>query len=153
MAMSHRLIAGCLFSALIAAALPAANGGHRRCCRDACCQPQPCVAQCCQPQTCLVPEWTTETRTIPCIEYRTEQREQKCLVWKPVFEDQQQAYTVMVPYQETRKATRCVFDTVTDNVEQKYCVLVPYQETRKATRCVYDTVTDNVEQKYCVMVP
>ena len=37
---------------------------------------------------------------------------------------------------------------MTDNVEQKYSVMVPYQEDRKATRCVYDTVTDNVEQKY-----
>src|SRR4029453_15742691 len=59
----------------------------------------------------------------------------------------------MVPYQEQRKATRCVYDTVTDDVEQKYTVVVPYQEQRKATRCVYDTVTDNVEQKYTVVVP
>ena len=88
-----------------------------------------CATSTCTPQ--LVPQWTTETRTIACIEYRTEQRQQKCSVMRPVWEDQQQPYVVMVPYQEERKATRCVFDRVTDNVEQKYCVMVPYQERHR----------------------
>ena len=44
-----------------------------------------------------------------------------------------QTYTVNVPYEETRQATRTVCKPVTKNVTQTYTVNVPYEETRQAT--------------------
>src|SRR5262245_21670876 len=58
-----------------------------------------------------VPQWVMETRKIICTEFRTEQRQRTISVCRPVTEDTEQTHTVMVPYQEERKATRCVYDT------------------------------------------
>ena len=54
-----------------------------------------------QCQSRLVPEWTTETRSVQCTENRIERREYKYNVCRPVWEEQDQTYTVMVPHQET----------------------------------------------------
>src|SRR5204863_444734 len=130
---------------VLSAALPMTDAGHRR----ACCN-QYAAPQCCAPQSMLVPQLVTENRTVLCTEYRTERREQKYTVCRPVYEQQDQVYTVMVPQQETRTATCTVYETVTENVEQQYSVMVPYQEQRQATRCVYETVQEQRTQKVCV---
>jgi hypothetical protein len=72
----------------LAAAVPQARGADGNACANGCC-PAPC--------TVLVPQWTTEKRKVTCWEYRTEQRQNTFYVSRPVWEDQEQTYTVMVP--------------------------------------------------------
>jgi hypothetical protein len=176
---------------LCAAAAQAGDCGWHR---SDCC-PAPCAAPCqpcCQPVACapaceevtrtvMVPEWTTERRTITCTEYRHEQQERTITccrpVWReeqrevtvmvprqemrtvtrtvcrPVWREEQRTVTVMVPHQEERQGTRIVCEMVPTEVEQTYCEMVPHQEERTMTRCVYDTVTEDVEETFCVMVP
>ena len=89
-----------IVSLTLSLAVPVADAGHRRnrCCPE---QQECCPAQ----QTQLVPEWTTETRTVQCTESRIERRTHKYCVSRPVWEERDQTYTVMVPHQETRTAT------------------------------------------------
>ena len=79
----------------------------------------------------LVPQLVTENRTVLCTEYRTERRECKYTVCRPVFEQQDQVYTVMVPHCENRTGTCTVYENVMENVQQQYSVMVPYQEQQQ----------------------
>ena len=72
-----------------------------------------------------MPQFFTENRTVMCTEYRTEQRTCKYNVCRPVWEDQDQVITVMVPHQEDRTGTCTVYENVTENVQQQYCVQKP----------------------------
>ena len=77
----------------------------------------------------LVPRVENRTRTIAYSEMETRTREEKYTVCTTVPETTTQEYTVMVPYSETRKGTRCVVTPVTKNIEQPFTVMVPYTET------------------------
>ena len=103
--------------------------------------------------TRLVPRTEMRTRTVAYTETETRTRDEKYVECRTVSETVDQSYTVMVPYTETRKGTRCVVTPVTRNVEQQYTVMVPYTETRTGTRCITTPVTRNVEQTYTVNVP
>ena len=63
-------------------------------------------------------------------------REVAYVVRKPVWRDVEQEYTVCVPRQVTKTATRRVCKTVWKDVEQTYTVYEARTETRTATRCV-----------------
>ena len=103
--------------------------------------------------TKLVPHTEMRTRTVAYSEMETRTRDEKYIECKTVAETVDQQFTVMVPYTETRKGTRCVVTPVTKDVEQTYTVMIPYTEVRKGTRCVVTPVTKNVEQTYVVNVP
>src|SRR5688500_18529861 len=103
----QRLKGGLALWCLLALATPA-EAGDCGDCRQACCPaPAACAPQCAPTyRTVQVPQWTTETRTVTCTEYRSEPRERTITVAKQVWQPQEQTYTVMVPQQEERTANR-----------------------------------------------
>lgn len=113
--------------AALAAMAPAKGEAHfRRRCRC----PVPC-ATLCEPQyverTVMVPQWTTDTRTVNVTEYRNETRERTITVHKPVPETQQKTrtYTVMVPRTETETVNYTVTKPVYETKTVEYEVNVP----------------------------
>ncbi len=125
-----RICAGICFTAvLLSATLPVANAGRRRSCACETCAPQSCA-----PQTVMVPQFFTENRTVTCTEYRTEQRECKSMVCRPVWEEQDQVYTVMVPHQEDRTGTCTVYENMPRIMcKSSIACKFPTREQRKAT--------------------
>ena len=88
----------------------------------------------------LVPRTEMRTRTVAYTENETRTREEQYTECKTVSETVQQSYTVMVPYCETRKGTRCVLTPVTKEVQQTYTVNVPYTEQRTGTRTEWECI-------------
>ena len=123
----------------------------------------------CGERTVLVPEWTTETRTVKCTEYQNEKRERTVTVYKNVPEtvEKTRKYTVMVPEKRTKTVNytvrKPVYETKTreckvrvpewKTVEQTYTVNVPYTEHVEKTYTVRVPEWNEVEKQFTVMVP
>ncbi len=92
MQQCQRITGLVLLSWLVCA--PQIRAGDCGNCRAACCPaPAACAAQCGPAyRTVRVPQWTTETRTVVCTEYRSEPRQRTISVCRQVWEPQEQAY-------------------------------------------------------------
>ena len=111
-----------VFAAVSALASPAEaswfHGSRNSGCCSSCCG---CGSSCCEMPACggctyqtvqktiMVPTMVTEMQTVNCMEYRTEQRQRTCTVYKVVPETKmvQYQYTVMVPETHT-ETVNCV---------------------------------------------
>lgn len=101
-------------------------------------------------QTVLVPHRSHEVRTVKVTEFRPEPRQRTITVRKqvPYTESKTEEFVVMVQKTEIRQVTHMVCRPVVEQVEQSYTVMVPQQETRKGVRhtavCRPETVTATV---------
>ena len=176
--MRRRLMLPLLPVVVLAVGIRAEAYGHG----DAGCVPAACEERVVH-TTVYMPTWTTEKRTIQCVEYRNEERqrtvtyyervletktvtreytvlvrevmsrEEKYIVCKPVWREETREYTVMVPRLETRTGTRTVCKPVWTEQTREYTVMVPHTETRTATRVVCKPVWKEMTREYTVMVP
>lgn len=102
-------------------------------------------------RTIMVPQWTTETRTVNAVEVRAEQRQYTQTVCRMVAETHQESCEINVPKYET------VYDTVNytvckpvmSTVQKQITVNVPYTETRTGTRQVCKMVASTAKRTVC----
>ncbi|HID22186.1 MAG TPA: hypothetical protein EYP14_07270 [Planctomycetaceae bacterium] len=117
------------------------------------CCPQPCPPQpvCTEVErTILVPEWTTETQKVKCIEYRQQVREEKVTVWErvPVKRTVTCQYTEWVREVRKCKQTDTAWEPVWKEVTRTYTEYVPQVVQKKGVRAVWKCVP--VKQKRIV---
>jgi hypothetical protein len=95
-------------------------------------------------QTILVPQWTTETRTVRVVEFRPEVCEKTITVLRrePYTETVTRAVTV-------KTVTRTVAKPIWRDVEQQVTVMVPYQEKRQGVRLVCQQVPVQETRTIC----
>ena len=117
----------------------------------------------------MVPTMVTEMQTVNCTQYRTEQRQHTCTVYKMVPETRtvEYQYCVLVPETRTktisctqyrteqRERTCMVAKQVaeTKTVQYTYCVQVPETRTRTVQYTVCKPVMSTQTEQYCVCVP
>jgi hypothetical protein len=140
-------------------------------CGAGCCQMAPvggCTYQTVQ-KTIMVPTMVTEMRSVNCTEYRTEQRQRTCTVYKIVPETKmvQYQYTVLVPetrtetvncvqYKTEARTRTCMVSkeiAETKAVEFTYTVAVPETRTRTVEYTVCKPVMSTQTEEYSVCVP
>lgn len=141
-------------------ATPAEGGLFRRWARSDCYQLRaPCdvAGDSCAAEAAggagMVQVWDTETVTVPCVEYRPEERQRTVTRYRRVPEVKEVTRTVTVPHYEERTKTvhYTEWRTEYDEVEREYQVRVPHRETRTGTRNVCEWVS--AEETRTVMVP
>ncbi len=119
------------------------------------------AAAACQPQfqiverTVLVPTMVPEIRTVNVTQYRSEERQSKYTVYRPVPETKEVEYqfTVMVPETRTRTETCTVNKPVMETQTQQFTVLVPQTRTRVINCLVNKPVMETLTQQFTVLVP
>jgi hypothetical protein len=133
-------IAGALCAWLLVGEAAGLGGRHRRRCETA---PAPCceeeqAAPAMVERTIMVPQTSTEMRTVKSTVYEREQREKTVTVIErvPKTETVTKAFTAWVAKQFTRQVTYDVCKPVTTEETQEYTVCVPHRETREGTRVV-----------------
>ena len=108
-------------------------------------------------RTLCAPQWVTETRKVPVVEYRTEQRERTYTVYKRVPETKQvtREYTRMVPETRTRIQNYSVCKPVWRAVEKQCTVSVPVWKdvTRQCTVMVPHQEVRTTMRRVCKSVP
>ena len=123
-----------MFSALVLAMGMTAQAGHKKPCAPTC---APCPKPACEYKVVeckvMVPEWTSETKTITCIEYHQEKQERTV------------KYREMVPTKETKTKDGFRFDTAM--VEKKQLQLERTKSRRTNTRTRLTSPTRVVKAK------
>ncbi len=106
----------------------------------------------CAARTVCVPTWTMEKRTCIETEYRTEERERTCTIYKkvPVQTEGVVKTTVYVPTVIETPREIEISTPVSTMVEQKYTIQVPVKETVTKTRTVKKCVPVTETHKVCV---
>lgn len=156
---------------LVTASEVSAGRYHRRCggCSD------PCVTTSCGgctttvaprcerldvgPSTAMkivmVPEYTTETRSVCCTEYKEEQRTRPVTVCKtvPVTEERVRVKTTYVPTTETKTIEYQVTVPIKEEKTVEYTTTVPVWTEEEVQYTVKVPVLVDVEENYTVTVP
>jgi hypothetical protein len=144
-----------MFSALVLAMGMTAQAGHKKPCAPTC---APCPKPACEYKVVeckvMVPEWTSETKTITCIEYHQEKQERTVKYREMV--PTKETKTKDVKYYERVKKTRDVkytsYKKQIQEIEEKYWVCEPKTMTRKGTRSVCKPHWTEVDEEYTVWV-
>jgi hypothetical protein len=100
----------------------------------------------------MVPQITSELRTVNVTECRVEQRQRTYTVYRPVPEVHEQTYeyTVCVPHAVTKTVNYTVAKPVYSTAERQYTVMVPHTEMRAAKRAVCKLVPEKGTRTICV---
>jgi hypothetical protein len=106
-------------------------------------------------KTIYVPQWSTETRTVTCTEYRNEVRTRTYNVARQVPRTKQVTDTITVYNTEkrSREEAYSVRTPITRTVQQSYNVTVPTYRDVVRTYNVKVPVWSEVDQPYTVNVP